>query len=85
MCVGWDGLPTFTYEHGLPRNHFRYPADIHKAKFLVLTDIDRIWTLAQPNVNAVLNERSISAWIPVYQSGSCLVLRSRADQPDAKQ
>lgn len=85
MCVGWDGLPTFTYEDGLPRDRFRYPADIHKAKFLVLTDIDRIWTLAQPNVNAVLNERSITGWIPAYQSGSCLVLRSRADLPDAKQ
>jgi hypothetical protein len=51
----------------------------------VLTDIDRIWTLAQPHVNAVLNERSILGWVPVYQSGSCLVLRSRTDLPDAKQ
>ena len=84
MCVAWEGLPTFTYEHGLPKDRFRYPADIDRAKFLVLTDIDRIWTLGQPNVNAVLNERTLSGWNPIYQSGSCLVLAPPTGLLDAK-
>jgi len=84
MCVAWEGLPTFTYEHGLSRDRFRYSADIRKSRYLVLTDIDRIWTLAQPNVNAVLNEQNLSGWYPVFQSGSCLVLSPPADEADVK-
>jgi hypothetical protein len=84
MCVAWEGLPTFTYEHGLHKDRFRYPADIDRAKFFVLTDIDRIWTLAQPNVNAVLNERTLLGWRPIYQSGSCLVLAPPTGLLDAK-
>lgn len=84
MCVAWEGLPTFTYEHGLPKERFRYSADFRKAKFFVLTDIDRIWTFAQPNVNAVVNEQNLSGWKPVYQSGSCLVMASPSPVRDAK-
>lgn len=84
MCVAWEGLATFTYEHGLPKERFRYSADIRKAKFFVLTDIDRIWTLTQPNVNAVVNERNLSGWQPVYQSGTCLILAPPNYESDAK-
>ncbi|NBS50039.1 MAG: hypothetical protein EBS97_05445 [Verrucomicrobia bacterium] len=85
MSVAWEGLPTFTYEHGLAKNRFRYSADIRSAKFLVLTDIDRIWTLGQPNVQAVINDRTLSGWQPVFQSGTCLVLAPPGPGPDAKQ
>jgi len=84
MSVAWEGLPTFTYEHGLSKERFRYSADIRKAKFFILTDIDRIWTLAQPNVKDVLRERNLSGWQPVYQSGSCLVLAPPSPAPNAK-
>ena len=84
MSVAWEGLPTFTYEHGLSKERFRYSADIRKAKFFVLTDIDHIWTLAQPNVNAVVNERNLLGWQPVYKSGNCLVLAPPISVPDAK-
>jgi len=74
MSVAWAGMTTFTYEKGLPRERFRYPADVREAKYLVLTDIDRIWTLGQPNVSALFNEQTLSVWRPVFQSGSVLVL-----------
>ena len=83
MCVAWDGVPTFTYEKGLPRERFRYRADARKARYFVLTDIDRIWTLGQPNVAVLFNEQTLSGWIPVYQSGGCLVLRSPTVPPAA--
>lgn len=76
MCVAWDGLSTFTYEKGLPRDRFRYDADVRRARYFVLTDIDRIWTLGQPNVQTIFNEATLSKWTPVFQSGSCLVFRS---------
>ena len=76
MCVAWNGLSTFTYEKGLPRERFRYDADIRRARYFVLTDIDRIWTLGQPNVQTIFNETSLSKWTPVFQSGSCVIFRS---------
>ena len=83
MCVAWDGLPTFTYEKGLPRERFRYPADARKARYFVLTDIDRIWTLGQPNVAVLFNEQTLSGYVPVYQSGTCLILQSPTPAPAA--
>jgi len=74
MSVAWEGMTTFTYEKGLSRERFRYPADVREAKYFVLTDIDRIWTLGQPNVSALFNEQTLSVWRPVFQSGSVLVL-----------
>ena len=84
MSVAWEGLPTFTYEHGLSKDRFRYSVDIRRAKFFVLTNIDRIWTLGQPNVQAVINDRNLSGWQPVFQSGTCLVLAPPRPGPDVK-
>jgi hypothetical protein len=74
MSVAWEGMTTFTYEKGLLRQRFRYPAGLREAKYFVLTDIDRIWTLGQPNVSALFNEQTLSVWRPVFQNGSVLVL-----------
>ena len=74
MCVAWEGMTTSTYEKGLPRERFRYDADIRQARFFVLTDIDRIWSLGQPNVQSIFNDKNLSGWRPVFQSGTCLIL-----------
>jgi hypothetical protein len=74
MCVGWNGLPTFTYENRISRERFRYDADLTRAKYIVISDIDRIWTLGQPNVGQVFNEQNLLLWVPIYQNSSCLVL-----------
>ena len=74
MCVGWQGLQTFTYENGISRERFRYDADQERAKFLVICEIDQIWTFGQLNVNQIFNEKSFFSWTPVYQNSSCLVL-----------
>ena len=74
MCVAWEGMATSTYEKGLPRERFRYDADIRQARFFVLTDIDRIWSLGQPNVQTIFNDHNLSGWRPVFQSGTCLIL-----------
>ncbi len=77
MCVGWQGMPTFTYENGISRDRFRYSADQKRAKFLVICDIDRIWTFGQLNVNQIFNDQSFLSWTPVYQNSNCLVLGRR--------
>lgn len=77
MCVGWQGIPTFTYENGISRERFRYSADQKRAKFLVICEIDRIWTFGQPNVNQIFNDQSFLSWTPVYQNSNCLVLGRR--------
>ena len=74
MCVGWNGLPTFTYENRISRERFRYDADLTRAKYIVISDIDRIWTLGQPNVGQLFNEQNLLLWVPIYQNSSCLVL-----------
>jgi len=84
MSVAWEGLTTFTYEKGLSRERFRYSADAREAKYFVLTDIDRIWTLGQPNVSVLFNEQTLSAWRPVFQSGGVLVLAQPALLPQAQ-
>jgi len=84
MSVAWEGLTTFTYEEGLSRERFRYSADAREAKYFVLTDIDRIWTLGQPNVSVLFNEQTLSAWRPVFQSGGVLVLAQPALLPQAQ-
>lgn len=74
MSVAWEGMTTCTYEKGLARERFRYNASIREARYFVLTDIDRIWTLGQPNVHLLFNEQTLSSWRPVFQSGSVLIL-----------
>lgn len=73
MAVAWEGMTTFTYEKGLPRERFRYPAGLREAKYFVLTDIDRIWTLGQPNVSLLFNGQTLAPWRPIFQSGGVLV------------
>lgn len=80
MSTAWEGMTTSTYERGLPRERFRYSASLQDAKYFILTDIDRIWTLGQPNVPVFFNEKTFSSWRPVFFCGGVIIL----SQPDLK-
>ena len=68
QATAWSGRPTFTFEETPEKERFLYPADLHKAKYLVVADIDQRWSLSQPNVSWILEELAKDKW-PVVWSG----------------
>ena len=74
MLTAWEGYTTFPYIHGLKKERFRFDIGIADSKYLVFTNIDRIWTMSQPNVQIVLNDGTLNNYIPVFVSGECIVL-----------
>ena len=74
MLTAWEGYTTFPYIHGLKKERFRFNIGIADSKYLVFTNIDRIWTMSQPNVQIVLNDGTLNNYIPVFVSGECIVL-----------
>lgn len=52
----WEGLPTVFFEDGMPRNRFLYSVDPAEAKFIVIGDIDLIWSFHQTNVEEVFQK-----------------------------
>ena len=75
MSTAFAGYSTFVYPKGLKPERFRWNSNIEDAEYLVITDIDRIWTIGQENVDKVLNNYVIQRWQVVYQSGTCVILK----------
>jgi 4-amino-4-deoxy-L-arabinose transferase-like glycosyltransferase len=78
QVTAWSGRPTFTFENPPDHARFRFPADIHAAKFLVFGDIDQRWTLGQPNVSWILEEVSNLRWPIVWRGGHYIVVANPA-------
>lgn len=74
MTTAWNGFKTFPYISGLDKDRFRYSCDLNDAKYVVITNIDRIWSLAQPNVVNVINDSTLSGWSVIFVAGECTVL-----------
>jgi len=74
QATAWSGRPTFTFEKRPESERFRYPADLHAAKFLVLGDIDRRWTLGQPNVFWIPEEMTRLRWPVVWQGENYVIV-----------
>jgi hypothetical protein len=64
----WKGYPTEYFASGISRERFRYPADLETAKYVVVGDIDQVWTLGRPNVDRLVKKISGEKW-PVVWSG----------------
>jgi hypothetical protein len=64
----WQGYPTQYFAIGISRERFRYPADLKSAKYVVVGDIDKVWTLAQPNVKELIETIVGENW-PIVWSG----------------
>ena len=74
QATAWSGKTTFTFEKLPKRERFRYAANLADAKFLVLGDIDRRWTLGQPNVSWILEEVEKSRWPVVWQGENYIIM-----------
>ncbi len=67
QATAWSGRSTFTFEKPLARERFAFPADLEKARFVVLGDIDQRWTLGQPNVSWIVEKLANDKWPIVWQ------------------
>jgi hypothetical protein len=76
QCTAWEGMSTHLFENGLARNRFRYDADISKAKYFVISLIDNIWTMQQPNVRMLMELHHVSGYIAVFQTSTSIVLEN---------
>lgn len=76
LCAAaWSGYPAGDY-FPYPPDHqrFRYPADIHRAKFFAVTELDEQWAFAQGQVIQFLKDSRLDLWPLVYQCGAVKVL-----------
>ena len=64
----WEKRTTFGFPTLFEASRFRYDADISRAKYLVLGDIDFRWTVHQENVWPSLERVSQEKW-PIVWSG----------------
>lgn len=74
----WRGVPTVYFAGGLGRDRFRYSADIKSAKYVVIGDIDQVWTLGQENIVETLKLADIEKWPIVWQGRYYLIVENPA-------
>ncbi len=86
QIVLWGGKPTEFFPDGMPRERFRYPASLDRAKFVVVGDIDQRYVFGRPNVDAVVEQIQKEKWPVVWQEEFYTILANPAlvqvsDQP----
>lgn len=74
-AAAWAGYPAGDY-FPTPPDHtrFRYPADLKKAKFFAITELDENWAFAQGQVVAFLKDSGVESWPLIYRAGPIKVL-----------
>ena len=77
----WEKRTTFGFPTLVDASRFRYDADISRAKYLVLGDIDSRWTVHQENVWPSLERISQQKW-PIVWSGKYYLV---AENPTYRQ
>jgi len=74
----WRGVPTVFFPGGLNRDRFRYPVDVKSAKYVVIGDIDQVWTLGQENITETLRGADLEKWPIVWQGRYYLIVENPA-------
>jgi 4-amino-4-deoxy-L-arabinose transferase-like glycosyltransferase len=83
QVVLWQGLPTTYFPNGADRSRFRFPVELSGAKFLVVGDIDRRWTLAQPGMDPLLRQLVGEKWQIAWRQPHYMILRNPRFAPEA--
>lgn len=68
QVTAWEGRPTFGYPKLPGPERFRYSAEVARARYLVLGDIDTRWAIYQENVWPTLERIEQERW-PIDWSG----------------
>ena len=80
QVTAWEGRPTFGYPKLPEPERFRYSADVGRARYIVLGDIDTRWAIYQENVWPTLERIEQKKW-PIVWSGRYYVI---AQNPNYK-
>ena len=76
-ATAWSGGTAGDY-YPTPISHerFRWDADISKAKYFILTELDQKWALAQGDALRVVKASGIQGWPIIYECGSIKVFQN---------
>lgn len=77
----WRGVPTWPFATPLPGEQFVLAADLSRARFAIVGDIDQVWTFHQPEVAGQLVAAGFEKW-PVVWSGEWYAILQNPDLPD---
>jgi len=76
-ATAWSGgIAGDYYPTPTSRERYRWDADISKAKYFILTELDQKWALAQGDALKVLQSSGIEGWPIVYECGSIKVFEN---------
>ena len=82
-AAAWAGYPAGDYFPKPPdHSRFRYPADLGKAKFFAITELDERWAFAQGQVMVFLQGSGVQTWPLVFQSGPVKILANPSWRPE---
>lgn len=76
QVAAWNGIPTCYYEKPMPHERFRYPADLSKAHFAIVGDIDQRWTFSQPGIPGFFPQ--LKQWPLVWSGDNYYILENPA-------
>lgn len=82
-ATAWAGYPAGDYFPTPPdHSRFRYPADLKKAKFFAITELDERWAFAQGQVMPFLQSSGVGTWPLIFQAGPVKVLANPDWRPE---
>jgi hypothetical protein len=81
QLVTWYGIPTQGYENGNKRERFRFDASLENCRFAVIGDIDRRWTVNEPNIKPLFDRMERENWPVVWQGEFYTILSNPRFQP----
>jgi hypothetical protein len=76
QATTWEGYSTWPFKKPLRKDQFRFAPDVSTARFAVIADIDRRWTLAQPNVEKIIRILDTEKWPIVWSGENYLVFEN---------
>ena len=81
QSTAWEKRATFGFPTLFEARRFRYDADISRARYLVLGDIDSRWTVHQKNVWPSLERVSQEKW-PIVWAGKYYLVAENPTYPE---
>jgi hypothetical protein len=74
QATAWSGQSPGEYYTTIPkRERFRWDADIKKAKYVAITDLDRNWALGQGSCKDTLLLSGVNIWPVAFSFGTTIV------------
>jgi hypothetical protein len=73
QVAAWHGYRTHGFENGISHDRFIFDADISKAKYVALGDIDFRWTIGEIGVKEVLSVLVSEHWSRVWASETYVI------------